>query len=137
MSDEENINRSAEIENTRNRKEQRSDLTSIVIAISGDHMGKGNNELGAILMKSFIHSLVEIRKTPDTMLFFNTGVWLIVKKSDVIEDLKKLESMGVELLICGTCVDHYKIADEIDIGIISNMHEILNRMAGAGRIIIP
>ena len=123
MSDKDNVNR--------------SDLTPMVIAISGDHMGKGNDELGAILIKSFIRSLVETGKKPDTMLFYNTGVWLITKKSDVIEDLKKLESLGVEMLICGTCVNHFRIADEIDAGTISNMHEILDRMAGAGRLIMP
>ncbi len=137
MSDQDNINRSAEFDSSGNGKEQRSDLTPVVIAISGDHMGKGNDELGAILMKSFIHSLVETGKIPDTILFYNTGVWLIVKKSDVIEDIKKLESMGVEMLICGTCVNHFKIADEIDAGTISNMHEILDRMAGAGKLLMP
>ncbi len=120
-----------------NSKNENADKNTTVVVITGDHMGKGNDELGAVLMKSFFHSLVELEKRPDTIIFYNTGVWLATNKSDIVEDLIKLESMGVEMLICGTCINFFNIADEIGTGKSSNMHEILKRISDAGKLIMP
>jgi selenium metabolism protein YedF len=100
-------------------------------------MGKGNDELGTVLMKSFIHTLTESEKLPATMIFYNTGVKLAVKGSDVIDDLKKLEEKGIEILVCGTCANFFKIKDDIAAGVISNMYDIAGRMMSSGRLLMP
>lgn len=108
-----------------------------VFVISSDTMGKGNDELGTALMKAFIHTISDLDTLPDTLIFYNTGVKLAVKDSDVIDDLKKLENAGVEILICGTCANFFNIKEEISAGIISNMYDIAGTMAGAGKIVMP
>lgn len=108
-----------------------------VFVISSDTMGKGNDELGAALMKAFIHTISDLDKLPDIMIFYNTGVRLTIKDSDVIDDLKKLEQSGVEILICGTCANFFSIKEDISAGTISNMYDIAGTMAGAGKIIMP
>lgn len=117
------------------------DYTSItgpsVILISGDKMGRGDDELGEVLMKAFINTILDLDKLPDIMIFYNTGVKLTVKNSDVIDDLRKLEEMGIEILICGTCTNYFNISDDIGVGAISNMYDIASTISRSGRIITP
>ncbi len=108
-----------------------------VFVISSDTMGEGDDELGAALMKAFIHTIPDLDYLPDTLIFYNTGVKLAVQNSDVLDDLKKLQESGVELLVCGTCANFFNIKEEISVGIISNMYDIAGAMAKAGRIVKP
>lgn len=108
-----------------------------VFVIASDTMGKGNDELGAALMKAFIHTISDLEKLPDTLIFYNTGVKLAVKDSDVIDDLKKLENAGVEILICGTCANFFNIKEDVSAGIISNMYDIAGTMSRAEKIVMP
>jgi len=108
-----------------------------VFVISSDTMGKGDDELGEALMKAFIHTIFDLDYLPDTLIFYNTGVKLAVKNSDVLDDLKKLEEKGVEILVCGTCANFFNIKEEISAGIISNMYDIAGAMSRAGRIVMP
>ena len=95
------------------------------------------DELGAALMKAFIHTIPDLDYLPDTLIFYNTGVKLAVQNSDVLDDLEKLQESGVELLVCGTCAKFFNIKEEISVGIISNMYDIAGAMAKAGRIVKP
>jgi len=110
---------------------------SIVIVFSENCMGRGNDELGALLAKAFIHTIVDIGDLPDSIIFYNTGVKLTVKDSEVIDDLKKLEELGVEILVCGTCTNYFEISDDVDVGIISNMYDIASKMSTAERLVMP
>ena len=107
-----------------------------VIVISSDKMGRGDDELGQILMRSFIHTVIEQDEIPGALIFFNTGVKLIVNDSPVIDDIRELEKNGAEILVCGTCTNYFNI-EEIGAGTISNMYDITNKMTGARRLIMP
>lgn len=108
---------------------------SLVIAISADTMGNGSEELGKILIKSFIYSLTELTEPPETLVFFNSGVCLTSNESNTIEDLKKLEKQGTKILTCGTCVNYYALQNKLAVGVVSNMSEIAQIMANAGNLI--
>ncbi|HON77870.1 MAG TPA: sulfurtransferase-like selenium metabolism protein YedF [Spirochaetota bacterium] len=108
-----------------------------VFVIAANTMGKGDDELGEVLMKAFIHTIFDLDYLPDTVIFYNTGVKLAVKDSDVLDDLKKLEAQDVEILVCGTCANFFNIKDDIAVGIISNMYDIAGTMSRAGRIVMP
>lgn len=107
----------------------------LVVVIASDTMGRGNDELGTLLMKSFIHTIVEMSPLPDTLIFFNTGVKLTVTGSEVIDDLKILSDNGVNILVCGTCLGYFDIKDQLATGIVSNMYDIAETMMGAGRLV--
>jgi predicted nucleotidyltransferase len=70
-------------------------------------------------------------------MLYNSGVRLTVNDSEVIDILHEIENKGVELLICGTCVDHYKIGERICIGMISDMFIITQKLSETGNIIRP
>jgi len=108
-----------------------------VVVISENKMGRGNDELGAVLIKAFLHTVASQAQKPDVMIFYNTGVKLTVQGSDVLEDLKHLESEGVQILVCGTCLNYFEIKDKLSVGIVSNMYDIVETMSSAGRLLTP
>jgi selenium metabolism protein YedF len=109
----------------------------LVIAISSDRMGRGNDELGYVLIRGFIHTILSLEPLPQTIIFYNTGVKLTIKDSEVLDDLKELEQKGVTILACGTCLNYFGISQVLSVGVISNMYDIASTMAGAGRLIVP
>ncbi|WP_425448721.1 sulfurtransferase-like selenium metabolism protein YedF [Dethiothermospora halolimnae] len=102
----------------------------MTIVFGNDKMGEGEDELGNILIKGFIYTLTEATPFPATLVFLNKGVNLTVEGSEVLEDLKKLEDEGVEILSCGTCLDYYNIKDKLKVGEISNMYTIVEKIKG-------
>jgi selenium metabolism protein YedF len=107
-----------------------------VVVFASDRMGEGDPELGAILMRAFCQTLVQM-EVPQKLLFYNRGVFLALADSPVLAELKGLEEMGVELLVCGTCLDFYKVKERLAAGKVSNMFTILESQMQAGRIIRP
>lgn len=107
----------------------------VVVAVGSAEMGNGDPRLGRILMKSFLYSLTQLEELPQTVLFFNGGVRMTTEGSESLEDLKALESQGVEILSCGTCLDFYGLKDKLLVGGITNMYVIAQTMAGAGNVV--
>lgn len=110
---------------------------SKVVVISKDHMGEGDAELGKTLIKGFIYALTELETLPEKIIFYNGGAKLSVEGSDSLEDLKLLESQGVEILTCGACLNFYKIAEKLSVGSVTNMYVIAEILMKADSIIKP
>jgi selenium metabolism protein YedF len=108
-----------------------------VVVISSDKMGEGDEQLGLSLMTTFINALKDLDELPQKLLFYNNGVKLVTNNSPVIETLRNLEKMGVELILCGTCVNHYSLASEIGAGTISNMYTMAGIMASTVKVLKP
>lgn len=106
-----------------------------VVVFPFDRMGRGDDDLGGILVRAFLHTLGEISPRPDVMIFFNGGVKLATDGSEVIEDLRDLEKAGTRILVCGTCLDFFGLKDKLRAGMISNMYDIAETMLSAGRIV--
>lgn len=108
-----------------------------VVAVGSDRMGEGSEELGRILIKSFIFALTQLDDLPDKILFYNGGAKLTVEGSENLEDLKTLEEQGVEIQTCGTCLDYYGIKDQLAIGGVTNMYSIVETLQNAMSVIRP
>lgn len=108
-----------------------------VAVISSNVMGNGDDELGGILIKGFLYALSQMETHPDTILFYNGGAKLTTEGSASLEDLKKMEEEGVEILTCGTCLKHYGLMDKLQVGKVTDMYTIAERMMGADKIIRP
>lgn len=94
-----------------------------------------DKELGKILIKSFIYTVLESGNLPDKMLFVNEGVKLVCEEGDILEDLKKLESNGVKVAACGLCLDFFKLKESVKVGTITNMYDIYTTVKNAGHLI--
>lgn len=110
---------------------------NIVIVISNNEMGGGEPVLGKTLLKGFIYTITELEFMPKTIIFYNKGVLLATKESDSFEDIKKLEEYGVEILLCGACINYYGIEEKIEIGTITNMYNIINKQMNCTKVIKP
>ena len=110
---------------------------NLVVVISSDRMGAGNDALGKVLIKGFIFAVTQLDKLPKTMLFYNGGATLTAEGSDSLADLKNLEEQGVEIMTCGTCLDYYGLKEKLAVGTVTNMYSIVEKLAGADKIIQP
>ena len=110
---------------------------SLVVAVDTDSMGRGNDELGKVLIKGFLYAVSQLPQLPQTILFYNGGAKLTTEGSDSLEDLRNMEAQGVEILTCGTCLNYYGLTDKLAVGGVSNMYTIVEKLAGAGKVIKP
>lgn len=97
-----------------------------VYLIASDTLGEGEEELGKILIKGFLSTLLDIEPLPKKVIFLNAGVKLAVLEADVKRTLADLEAAGVKILLCGTCLDYYELSDQVEVGEVSNMYEIVS-----------
>lgn len=109
----------------------------LVVVVSSDRMGTGNDELGKVLIKGFIFAVTQLDTLPKAMLFYNGGVTLTTEGSPALEDLKSLEAQGVEIMSCGTCLDYYGLKDKLVVGNVTNMYNIVETQAKAAKVIKP
>jgi selenium metabolism protein YedF len=98
-------------------------MSSKVVLIQGETLGRGNDELGMTIMSNFLRLLVESPDKPATLIFWNTGVKLVCKGSWALAHLKKLEEQGVEILACRTCLDFFELTDKLAVGKPTTMPE--------------
>ena len=108
-----------------------------VLVLSSNKMGDGDEELGKQLMKGFIYAQTQLEQLPESIVLYNGGAKLSVEGSDSLEDLKQLEKKGVEILTCGLCLNYYNLTDKLQVGTITNMYAISEKLAMANKIIKP
>jgi selenium metabolism protein YedF len=106
-----------------------------IILVTSQYMGKGSDELGGILMKGFFYALSESYNLPQAVIFMNSGVKLAVEGTEILESLSALESKGVEILSCGTCLDYFNLKDKLVKGGVTNMYTIVERLNEAKKVI--
>lgn len=108
-----------------------------VVVLATDKMGQGDERLGKILMKGFIYALTEQEELPEAILLYNSGCYLSTEDSDSVADLQLLESQGVEILTCGTCLNHYGLDEKLSVGEATNMYVLVEKQVQARKIIKP
>ena len=105
------------------------------IFVNKEIIGAGNEELGQSLMKMFLYTISEGEDLPKSILFMNGGVKVPTLNEQAVEHLKVLQDKGVELLVCGACLNFYGLEDKLEVGKISNMYDIINTMKEASKVI--
>jgi selenium metabolism protein YedF len=110
---------------------------SYIIVLTSNLMGGGNEDLGKILMKGFLNTLPSLEKIPQEIICYNSAVTLARKGTDTALSLVKLNNLGVKITLCGTCVDFFGIKEEIEVGTISNMLYITERLSSGIHVVKP
>lgn len=105
------------------------------VFIGSDVIGSGSDELGAKLMKAFCYALTEISVPPKQLIFMNAGVKLCVEGSAALGNLQTLDQRGVEMLVCGTCLDFFGLSNSLKVGNVSNMYDIAEQLLGEGSVV--
>jgi selenium metabolism protein YedF len=107
----------------------------IVLAVSSDTMGRGDDDLGRVLLRNHLHVLREVDPRPDVIVFLNSGVRLATEGSPALDDLRALAGQGVRMLLCGTCLGHFDLKECVAVGEVSNMYAISETMFRAAKVI--
>ncbi len=87
-----------------------------IFLVQSEGLGRGDEQLGSMLMANFLRLLGESQDKPGSLIFWNAGVRLLCQGSPVLNRLKQLEEQGVELLACTTCLEHFELTDKLAIG---------------------
>ena len=107
----------------------------ILVLITTDRLGQGDEILGKGLIKNFILTLKEMGTGLWRIIFLNAGVKLAAEGSESIESLLELEKEGVSLLVCGTCLNHYGLLEKKKVGETTNMLDVVTSLGIAGKVI--
>ena len=113
------------------------DQPKMVVKVANQFMGQGSEDLGRILIKAFLKTLSDATLKPDTVIFYNSGVFLTCQGSEHLEAIAALEKSGVNIMSCGTCLDFFNMKEKLAIGAVSNMFEIIEILSSADRVVSP
>ena len=106
----------------------------LVYLFDSDFIGS-NRELGKVLVNGFLNAIPSLPKRKSTIILISNGVKLATSGSYVLDTLKKFEEMGFTILICGTCLDFFKIREKVEAGTISNALEIMEALTTAAKVV--
>lgn len=113
------------------------DNAKSLILITTETLGRGDDSLGARLMETFLGSLPEMGDQLWRVVLLNGGVKLAAKAGATLDHLKKLDEAGVGILVCGTCLNHYGLLEQKQVGETTNMMDIVTSLALADKVIRP
>jgi selenium metabolism protein YedF len=111
------------------------DTKKIMVMLATDRMGYGDDALGLKLMISYIKTLKEMGPELWRLVFVNNGVKLTIESSEVLPVLKEYEKQGLHILVCGTCLTHFDLLDQKQVGETTNMLDIVTAMQLADKVI--
>ena len=110
------------------------DRAQIMVMVATDRMGYGDDTLGKKLMISFLATLKEMEGLWRLVLV-NNGVKLTVEGAETVPAIQELESSGVSVLVCGTCLTFFDLLDKKQVGETTNMLDIVTSMQVASKVI--
>lgn len=113
------------------------DTERILVFIASDAIGNGSAELGTRLMVNFLLTLPELGQNLWRIVMLNGGVKLASCPGPALDALKQLEASGVSILVCGTCLDHYDLLEQRQVGETTNMLDIISSLSFADKVIRP
>lgn len=114
-----------------------SDVSNAVLLIKNEFLGDGNDELGKVLMKGFLYTITETKPYPEKVVLLNSAVKLSTVNEETIAHLKKLEEAGTKIYSCGTCLNYYNLADQLKVGVVGNMYDVVESLnSTTNRIIL-
>jgi len=105
------------------------------LLVTSDRLGDGPEELGRLLMKNFVITLLDVAEPPDRIFFVNTGVFLTTEGSEILEALERLGNLGTEILSCGVCLDFFNCREKLRAGAVTTMFTIAETLLTARSVV--
>lgn len=109
----------------------------LVVYVGNDAMGRGDDALGQKLMRGFLRTWIDADTKPWRIIFINSGVRLTTTDEEAAEAVSLLSEKGVEVLSCGTCLEHFGLVDKLRVGRVTNMFEVIESLNAASKVISP
>lgn len=105
------------------------------VLIGRNVLGRGNDELGGVLMKGVLYAMAQRDVVPRKVIFYNSGAYLTSEDSASLDDIRELERRGTEILTCGTCLDYLCIKEKLAVGGVTNLYFITEAMMEPGKVV--
>jgi len=106
-----------------------------VLLITRNGMGEAEPALQQKLITTYLKLLDEHDILPAAICFYANSVRLVVEGSPVLDTLKSLEAKGVDLVLCNTCLNFYNLVDQVRVGIVGGITDILEAQRRASKVI--
>jgi len=116
-------------------KEPATSSEKILVLISKNTMGSGDDVLGEGLMFNFLNTLNEMGEALWRVVFLNSGIKLTIEGAKTLPAIQHLEAQGVSILVCGTCLTHFNLLDKKRVGETTNMLDIVTSLQLADKVI--
>ena len=110
-------------------------MKDTVIQITNNGMGKGDPALQHKLIIKYLELIQKNESLPNTIVFYTDGVKLVIEGSPALEQLRTLESKGVRLIVCSTCLEYYGLSEKVQVGIVGGMTDIIEAQVKADKVI--
>lgn len=104
-----------------------------LLLISSEDIGPRDQSLGRMLMMKFLYSLTETRERPAAIVIVSGGVRLTTRNSESLEPLRTLESAGVDIMVCRPSAEFLALEDQVAVGRLCNMYQIVERLLAASK----
>lgn len=111
-------------------------MKDTVIPCTRNGMGQTDlQDLSTALITKYFSLLLEGDQLPPVICFYTDGVKLVASGSPVLEQLKQIESKGIRLIVCSTCLDKMGLTDQVQLGIVGGMTDIIEAQIRATKVI--
>ena len=110
-------------------------MKNTIILVTNNGMGKADEKLQQTLAGKYFELLAQNGSLPAAICFYTDGVKLVCEGSPVIEQLRGLESKGVRLIVCSTCLNYFNLSEKVQVGIVGGMGDILEAQIKADKVI--
>ena len=110
-------------------------IKKILVMITTDQLGHGDDGLGEALLITFLKTLKEMGPELWRLVFVNGGVKLTADPSPAVAILQELAASGVGILVCGTCLNHFQLLEKKRVGETTNMLDIVTSLQVADSVI--
>ncbi len=116
-------------------REALEEPSKIAVLVTSDGLGRGDDALGARLMGNFLKTVQELGDDLWRLIFLNSGVKLTTEGSEVLPVLQARERDGLKILVCGTCLEHFRLLERKQAGETTNMLDIVTSLHLADKVI--
>ncbi len=110
-------------------------MKNTVILLTSNGMGRADEKLGRLLLGKYLDLVIQSDNLPAAICFYTEGVKLVCEGSPVVEELRALETKGVRLIVCSTCLHYFELTDKALVGIVGGMGDILEAQTKAEKVI--
>jgi hypothetical protein len=99
------------------------------------HIQAEDKQFGLEMFDRFLHTLEGEPVKPQAICFYTEGVKLVCQGSSALQSLSFLHGMGVRIVTCRTCLDYFKLLDQVAIGEVGGMNDIVKLLFEADKVI--
>ena len=113
-------------------------MSKLVLLVTREglgHVDADNRQFGLEMFDRLLHAWESQPVKPHAICFYTDGVKLVCNGSPALLGLKILQSQGVRLVSCRTCLEHFQLTEMVAVGEIGGMNDIVGLLVEADSVV--